>query len=197
MSDQSDSLSTNERLLSTAAKLFWEKGFAGSSTREVSERLGIQKASLYYHIRSKQDLLYEISIQSLDHIQQAAMAASANAKPGELLRDMVRAHVETALNDRDMHATMLTELRSMSDERRADVLAKRAIYERTLLETLKAEQSAGRIRPDLDPQLLTLSLLNLLNWTIFWYRPQAGKSITELADFFFDVFINGAGAGKP
>jgi AcrR family transcriptional regulator len=185
---------TNERLLSTAAKLFWEKGFAGTSTRELSERLGIQKASLYYHIRSKEDLLYQISIQSLDNIQQAVMEASANAKPGETLRDMIRAHMQAALTDRDMQATMLTEMRTLSEERRSDVRAKRDMYERTLHETIRAEQSAGRLRADLDSQYLTLSLLNLLNWTIFWYKPEGEKSIVELADFFYTIFVSGAGS---
>lgn len=194
MSETSSPASTtNERLLSTAAKLFWEKGFAGTSTRELSERLGIQKASLYYHIRSKEDLLYQISIQSLDNIQQAVMEASANAKTGDILRDVVRAHMQTALTDRDMQATMLTEMRTLSDERRMDVLSKRDMYERTIHETIKAEQSAGRLRRDLDSQYLTLSLLNLLNWSIFWYKADGEKSIVELADFFYSIFIGGAG----
>ena len=187
--------STNSRLLQTAAELFWEKGFAGTSTRELSERLGIQKASLYYHIRSKDDLLYDISIRSLEDIQQAVMSAVAAAPVEGRLRAMVHAHLLTALTARDMHATMLTELRAMSTDRRVAVLARRDSYERMVMEIVKAEQDSGRLRSDLDPHSLSLALLNLLNWTIFWYRPDGERTIPDLADFFYDVYVNGTGLG--
>lgn len=188
--------STSSRLLLAAAELFWEKGFSGASTRELSERLGIQKASLYYHIRSKDDLLYEISIRSLDDIQQAVVTALANAPIEGRLQALVHAHLRTALEERHMHATQLTELRSMSEERRSAVLARRDAYERTVIETIRAEQAAGRLRMDLDARYLGLGLLNLLNWTIFWYRPEGPKAIEELADFFCDLYINGAAADR-
>jgi AcrR family transcriptional regulator len=183
--------STNSRLLQTAAELFWEKGFAGTSTRELSERLGIQKASLYYHIRSKDDLLFDISIRSLDEIQQAVMSAVASASSEGRLRAMVHAHLVTALTARDMHATMLTEMRAMSADRRVAVLARRDTYERTIVEIIKAEQEAGRLRADLNAHSLSLALLNLLNWTIFWYRPDGQQTIAELADFFCDIYLYG------
>jgi AcrR family transcriptional regulator len=198
MSPKSDPQpSTNSRLLQTAAELFWEKGFAGTSTRELSERLGIQKASLYYHIRSKDDLLYDISIRSLEDIQQAVMSAVAGAPVEGRLRAMVQAHLLTALTARDMHATMLTELRAMSAERRVAVLARRDSYERMVMEIIRAEQDAGRLRADMDAHFLSLSLLNLLNWTIFWYRPDGERTIPDIADSFYDVYVNGAGFVAP
>ena len=56
---------TVDRLLDTAAALFWEKGFAATTTREIATALRIQQASLYYHMSSKEDLLYQIFGSSL------------------------------------------------------------------------------------------------------------------------------------
>ena len=183
--------STRDRLLRTASRLFWENSFSGTTTRMLAEALGIQKASLYHHIKSKEDLLYEISIQSLDHIQNAVTAAATASDSEHRLAAIIAAHLETSLNERDMHATMLTELRSMSMDRRSDVLERRDRYEQTILDAIGDEQDAGRLRADLNKNLLMLSLLNLLNWTIFWYRPDGDQTIPELASSLHDVFVNG------
>jgi TetR/AcrR family transcriptional regulator, cholesterol catabolism regulator len=184
--------STNERLIRLAATEFWQRGYAATSTRELAELLGIQKASLYHHIRSKEDLLQEISVRSLDHIQRAVTEAMDAAAPGDRLRALVRAHIDTALGDRDMHAVMLTELRSMSEERRHRILELRRSYEQTLEDAIARAQTDGELRTDVSARWLTFSLLNLLNWTIFWYRPEGSLDVGEIGDRLYDMFVNGA-----
>jgi TetR/AcrR family transcriptional regulator, cholesterol catabolism regulator len=51
---------TAKELRDEEARLFWKKGFASTSTRELAESLGVQKASLYYHTESKEQSLYDI-----------------------------------------------------------------------------------------------------------------------------------------
>jgi AcrR family transcriptional regulator len=51
---------TAKELRDEEARLFWKKGFASTSTRELAESLGVQKASLYYHLESKEQSLYDI-----------------------------------------------------------------------------------------------------------------------------------------
>ncbi|MEF2975923.1 TetR/AcrR family transcriptional regulator [Subtercola sp. YIM 133946] len=188
------SVATADRLLVAAAALFREKGFAATSTRELSERLGIVKASLYHHIKSKDDLLLRISMLSLERIRLAAVAAIEAAPPGETLRAVIAAHLETALTDRDMHATMLAELHSLTPERRATVLAERDAYEAVLRSVIAAEQQAGQLRTDLDARELTLGLLNLLNWTIFWYSPEGPQTPADIARFLTTIYLDGATA---
>jgi len=186
---------TSERLIRLAATAFWERGYAATSTRELSELLGIQKASLYHHIRGKEDLLEQISVRSLEHISSAVAQAVSSAPEGDRLRALVRAHIDTALGDRDMHAVMLTEMRSMSDARRQDILELRRRYEQSVEECVAAAQADGTLRSDMSARWLTLSLLNLLNWTIFWYRPEGSLDADEIGERLYDVFVNGAGAG--
>jgi AcrR family transcriptional regulator len=185
--------STADRLLRHAAALFRHKGYAGSTTRELAQLLGVQKASLYHHIRSKEDLLFEISMNSLREITAAVAKAAADAPEEDRLQRMIVTHMEVALRDQDMHTTMLIELRSLSADRRAEVLAGRDEYERLLLDAIVREQGAKRIRTDIDARTLTLALLNLLNWTIFWYNPDGDQSPGELAKILCSVFLDGAG----
>lgn len=186
---------TADLLLTLAAALFREKGYAATSTRELASRLGIQKASLYHHIRGKEDLLFAISVQSLERITEAVSAARDAAAPDQRLNSMITAHLETALRDQDMHTTMLIELRSLSAERQEKVRERRDTYQEIVRSVIREDQAEGRMRTDIPAGYLTLSLLNLLNWTIFWYDPRGPRSAAELASMMSTIFADGTRAG--
>jgi TetR/AcrR family transcriptional regulator, cholesterol catabolism regulator len=180
-----------DRLLVLAAALFREKGYSATTTRELAGQLGIQKASLYHHIRSKEDLLFEISVESLKQITETVSAARDNATPAGRLAAMIAAHLETALRDQDMHTTMLIELRCLSAPRQAQVRERRDAYQELLRGVIREDQAAGRLRTDIPAGYLTLSLLNLLNWTIFWYDSGGPRSASDLASMMSTIFADG------
>lgn len=185
--------SRRESILSTASDLFWEQGYSATSMNQVAAALGIQKASLYHHVRAKETLLYELSVESLHRIIDAAMAVTEFA-PLARLKALIAAHVVTALGDQSKHATMLTELRSLSPREREHVTELRDRYERIIEESIRSAQAAGAVRSDLEPKLLRLALLNMLNWSIFWYRPGGALTPEEIARAFTTVFLDGAAA---
>ncbi len=189
---------TASRLLKTAARLFREKGYANSTTRELAMRLGIQKASLYYHISGKEDLLYALCIDSLQRIrQEVEQALTQETQPLKRVQALIRAHLLAALSDQDKHATMLIELRELSGERRAEVLRLRDAYEELVRQTIAEAQLAGLLRNDLPAKYQALALLNLLNWTIFWFRGDGELTPDDLAAMFTTLFLSGAALQAP
>jgi AcrR family transcriptional regulator len=185
---------TSRRLLDAAAQLFWTKGYASTTTREIAALLGVQKASLYHHVSRKEDLLYDICVTSLENIRGSVQTA-VDAEPDSLerVRTLIRAHVAAMLADQDKHSTMLTELRALSDERRAKIVALRDTYEELVRSVLAAAQLAGAVRGDIPVKYLALGLLDLLNWAIFWYVPDGDLSSDQLADVFAAMYLSGAG----
>jgi AcrR family transcriptional regulator len=188
------SASTRDRLLQSAASLFRTHGYAGATTRELASSLGIQSASLYHHMGKKEDLLFELSVSALETITKQVGAAALAAEPADRLRELIRAHLSAALAQPDAHAVMLLELRALSSERRAEVLGLRRAYQAHVERTLAEGQASNAIRTDMPARQLTLALLNLLNWTIFWYRPDGELSPESLADLFTRIFLEGAAA---
>jgi AcrR family transcriptional regulator len=184
-------ISTADRLLSTAAKLFREKGYASATTRELAQLLGIQKASLYHHIETKEDVLHALCMESLSRITADVRAVRDAAPPETRLKAMIEAHAQSALRDRDMHSTMLIELRSLSDNRRAEVVERRDAYEQMLRGTIRADQDAGRLRSDVDEKYLALALLNLLNWTIFWFDPRGDVDADSVGSLLGRIYLEG------
>ncbi len=182
-----------DRLSAEAASLFRSKGYGNASTRELAERLGLQKASLYHHMSAKEDVLFAVCVDALDRITEAVEAAlDGPIEPLGRLGAACRAHVSSALADSDLHATMLIEMRSLSPEHRSVVVAARERYEKLIRELVQSAQSAGDLRADIDAKWLTLALLNLMNWSIFWYHPGAGASPDELGATLLDIYLNGA-----
>lgn len=186
--------STSDRLMAVAARLFRSKGYAATTTREIAKLVGIEKSSLYHHIQGKEDLLYKLCVESLSNMHGAVESrAAGEANARNRLRAVIDTHVTVMLADRDKHATMLGELRSLSGPRRVHVIKLRDKYEGLVRDVISGCQTSGLLRSDIEATMLTLALLNLLNWSIFWYRPDGKYSPSELARILTSVYVEGAG----
>ena len=176
--------------------MFRRLGYARTSTRELANRLGIQTGSLYHYIRGKEDLLFQICSSALTHIEEAVRKATAGVPVERKLEVAIKRHLISALTDSDSHATMLMELRALSAERKAAVIRQRDQYEELIRTIIEESQAAGVVRADIEAKYLTLSLLNMLNWSIFWFDPDGPLTENELATVMTTVFLDGASAKR-
>lgn len=191
-----DAAGTLQRLLATAAQLFRTKGYAATTTREIASLVGLQKGSLYYHIDGKEELLYRLCVDSLERIQETAQDAIRQGTTAtDRLRRLIHHHVTNVLADRDKHATMLFELRSLTGERRNDVIRMRDRYEALVRDVMAEGQREGAFRRDIDAKYLSLALLNLMNWTIFWFDPQRELTPESLSALLSALYIDGVALG--
>jgi AcrR family transcriptional regulator len=181
-----------EEIFVAAAEIFWEKGYHGTSMRDVAEATDMRKASLYHHVENKESLLFEMSVSSLEHIIAVAESAVRD-DPEQRLRDLVERHVTALIEDRDRHATMLVELRSLAPEHRQLVTDLRSRYDRLFDEAIADVQKATGRWPDTSTQLVRLSVLGILNWTIFWFSPDGPDSAAAVADTFADIILSPLG----
>ncbi len=186
---------TVDRLLDTAAGLFWEKSFAATTTREIAAALRIQQASLYYHVASKEDLLYQIFVSSLNHfLADVPAAVQAIPDPRSRIPVLIRMHLLTLLKHQRRNMTMLTELRSLSPRHREEVVALREQYADFVVSRLKEAQSAGAIRTDIPAAYLSLALFNMLNWAARWFRADRDPAPEKIADLLSRLYLEGAAA---
>jgi hypothetical protein len=92
---------------------------------------------------------------------------------------------------------MLTELRALNGQHRATIVAARDRYEALVRAILAAAKADGSLKTPIELKPLTLLLLNLLNWTIFWYRPHMSLTGDEIADRMVTLFLHGAASAAP
>jgi TetR/AcrR family transcriptional regulator, cholesterol catabolism regulator len=190
------SATTASRGLKVAAELFASRGYGGTTTRELSAAMGVTNGTFYHHFASKEELLREVCLRALEVLDARVDATLDGAAddPITRLRELVETHVMTITEDRHAHITMLTDARALTGEHRAQVVAARDRYEHRVREVVADGQRRGALRADLETATLTRLLLNLLNWTIFWYD-QGGELLeAELADQMLVVFLDGVRA---
>jgi len=172
-----------------AARLFAQKGYHGTSIGEIAEALGVQKGSLYAHIESKQDLLYETMREGA-----AAFHAGLDAIPEELaatekIRLALRSHLRVVADQLDVATVFVQEWRYLEGERRNEILGERRRYEERIKALFREGRELGELRSDLDDATAALLALSAANWAYTWLRQ--GRDTDELADRFYALLIDG------
>jgi AcrR family transcriptional regulator len=175
------------------AELFAQKSYAATTTRELAKALGVTNGTFYHYFPNKEDLLLAICQESLSSIIAAGEKAIAGIDDDEeRVRALIAGHVSAMLGDQDLHRTMLIELRSLDRANLNLVLALRDEYSALVRGVLEQAQGSGFLRSDLDGRMLSLMLLNLLNWTIFWFKRNGAQSREEIAAVVATTFLDGA-----
>src|ERR671936_259497 len=150
-------------LVRQAARLFAEKGYPGTSTGDLAQAMGVQKGSLYAHIASKADLLWEVAREGAASFHAALDEIPDELPAAEKIRRALRAHLR--------------------------VVAERRRYEERFRAFFREGRELGELRTDLDDATATLLALSAANWAYTWLRP--GAATDGLADSFFALLWDG------
>jgi AcrR family transcriptional regulator len=172
-----------------AARLFAQKGYHGTSVGDIAEALGVQKGSLYSHIASKEDLLYETLAEGAAAFHASLDAIPDDATPVEKIRLALRGHLRVVAEQLDVATVFVQEWRYLQGVRREEFVAERRRYEERIRELLREGRDLGDLRSDLDDAAAALLLLSAANWAYTWLQP--GRDTDELADRFLALLVDG------
>lgn len=170
------------RLLAAAARLFRTKGYAATTVREIGAETGILSGSLFYHFRSKEEILFTVMETVIAAMRRDLAAELAGA--GDC-RARVRALITVELAylhgpANDAAAVAFHEWRALSPDRRTVLLAGRNAYFNEWERVLAEARQAGLTT--LEPEILRQFLHGALAWTSFWYRPDGPMPPEELLE---------------
>src|SRR5919206_2898902 len=172
-----------------AARLFAEKGYHGTSIGDLADAMGVQKGSLYAHIESKQDLLYETMREGARAFHAALDAIPEQLPATEKIRLALRAHLRVVAEQLDVATVFVREWRYLTGERREAFVAERRRYEERFRALFREGCELGELRTDLDDATAALLALSAANWAYTWLRP--GTDTDELADRFNALLLDG------
>src|SRR3954468_16335442 len=182
--------SRRQQIDEVASALFRERGYAGTSVRDIAQALNIQGGSLYAHVASKEDVLWSIVTRAADRFHDVVGPIAASpAPPPERLREMIRAHVAIVTSTQRDAAVFLHEWRLLSPDRRRLLSARRDAYE-ALFRQVIAQGSAAKAFRDVDPKLTAMAILSALNGVATWYSPDGALTADEIADHHADLFLH-------
>jgi len=182
---------TRDDILDAAAQVIRQKGFHGASMADIAEAVKLQKASLYHHVNSKQEILLALLDRALEMLfEQIDIIAKQPLPADEKLHRMIQTYLRLLAENSDLSAVLLFEHRSLEADQHA-----RHIPNRDRFESLWRDVIADGVREGLfncpDAALAVRALMGILNWTLTWYHPDGSLSIEQIADQYTDLLQNG------
>lgn len=184
-------LSRKEQIVLASAKLFREKGFEAASMRDIAKMLGIEAASLYSHIKSKDELLEIICFQMADRLLKAIDEVNDiyfNAE--EKLRMAISNHVKIVTDDLDASSVFLREWRHLKPGKLKEFIPLRNRYEDGFTQILVNGENENVFEAS-DKKFAVLTILSAVNWITEWYQPNGKKSPGEIAGHLCDFILTG------
>jgi len=179
-------------LVEAAARLFSERGYHGTSMKHLGDELGLLKGSLYAHIGSKQELLYDVVEEGAGRFLERGRAAlDMDGDATQRLEAFLVGHIETATEHLDAATVFLNEWRYLNDDLRADVQAKRDTYEGFIRTIISVGIDAGEFRDDADVDMAARLVLSAGNWVYAWYRAGGSLSSTEIGRRYTELLVRG------
>lgn len=170
-------------ILHAAGRLFREKGYKGTTIRDIAAAVGMRSGSPFYHFKTKHDMLRAVVLDGMQSIYDAVIAAEQGVSdPRERFKRMLEAHLQALLgtDGRDFAAAVLHECHALDPDAAAEMSARKDRYEKRWADVLDELHAAGELHGDMH--LTRLLLLGAANWSTQWYRPQGGATPQQIAD---------------
>lgn len=184
-----------DTILDVAVRVFRERGYNGSSLEHVASAAGITKASIYYHVRSKEELLSRGVGRALDALFAVLNEPeAAKGRALDRLRYIARRTIEITVERLDEVALLLSVRGNTRVERR--VVERRREFDHQVAELMAAAQREGDVRRDIDPRLATRLLFGMLNSVTEWFRSGGELGAAEIAQAVYKVGFEGIDRGS-
>ncbi|MGO4835874.1 TetR/AcrR family transcriptional regulator [Rhizobiaceae sp. 2RAB30] len=185
---------SRDRILVAAARIFSERGYAGTTMRDVAKGADLQAGSLYYYFPSKDLLIEAVLDLGLHGVSTSVYAAIAELPPTTTYADRIRAaisaHLRSIITFGDYALASRRVLGQVPTDVRRKHVQRRDAYGEFWVKLLEAAHSAGEIPSDIDLKLARTFILGALNSSLEWYRPN-GMSIDQLAEQFTALISDG------
>lgn len=180
-----------EQIHHTAKNLFRERGYAATSMRHLASELGIEAASLYSHIKSKEEILqlicFEMAEQflsSTEDLQKKKLSAQ------ELFTQAVTEHIRIITMNMDSSVVFLHEWRHLSEPFLSDFKLMRKRYE-IFFKNILAKGEKEKLFKVQNEKLTLFVIFSAMNGIYEWFTPKGKMQPKEIAEQMVEVFLNG------
>lgn len=178
-------------IISTAAKMFREKGFTGSSMRDLGEQIGIEAASLYNHIQSKSQILNEIIWGvARDCKSQLEELEASDGTALQKIEALIRFHTQMMLTRFEEYSVMVNEWIHLEQASLLEFTTERRKYVKKMETIVQTGIDNGEIKP-LMPYVVVLNILSSVRGLEFWHKSAKTYTATEIEENVVAHLIGG------
>lgn len=176
---------TQQAIIAAAAELFARNGFGATSLDEIAEMLGASKASLYYHIKNKEEILRLIFLTVLTVSEEPLRnIVESDLSPKEKLCRAIEHQTAVAADRSPAMTVFYREQPHLTGSFAGEIILRKKVYERYFERIIEEGQSAGLFLPDVDAKIVIFGLLGMCNWLSQWYKTGGQYTPREIAETF-------------
>ena len=180
-------------ILDKAEGLFWDKGYNGTSMRDIASACNCKPANIYNFFESKEDILFEvirdIVLQLLEYI--IPFENDQTTKPKDLLKAVIKSHFGFLVNmKRSIVGVTDTGLRDLTPEHRKEIIELRSRYDSIVQQILHRGVELGEFA-DIDEKLVSYFISSIIIRSNIWYSEKGRLTADQVSDTMFDFVYRG------
>jgi len=181
-----------QEIIAAAAAIFKEKGYQAATTRDIAAAVGIQQATLYYYVKSKEELLYLVVREPIDRLYMQVEAIMQASLPARVkIEQGIGVHL-AAFDDNYPHMLVFVqELHNVVQALRDRLQNFPRRYQSLWEDILRQGVTTGELRRDLDITATALMILGMCNWMFRWYRKGGRLDAQTLAKQYAETLLHG------
>ena len=175
----------------TVARLFARRGYDRTSVRDITRELGMSKSSLYYYFTSKEEVLFNLMDDCMDHaLEVIESICRSDLPPTDKIREVFHFYASFYLSDMDRLTLLVNEINALNDPYRDILIAKERRYVQLLRGILNELEQEGELRP-VNPSAAVFAFFGMVHWAYRWYRPDGPVTPDQVAHEFLEIFTRG------
>jgi AcrR family transcriptional regulator len=192
------SRSNRDLIIVESSILFWKKGYAETSMKDISKSCGFRPANIYNFFDSKESILYEILHEEMTEILTPIrhLEEDASIHPATALRMVIENLLKLTLSAKRVSKLLFdVGLNNLSPAHQKNIIKLRDDFDRIAIAIIRRGKKAG-IFLDMDEKLAVFSIASMIVRARLWYSPKGKNSVDEIVNFIYSFTLNGLGGGR-
>jgi AcrR family transcriptional regulator len=178
-------------IVEVSARLFKQKGYAATTMREIAEQVGMEAASMYNHIKGKDELLVDICFRIADeYIVQLTKIETQFSSPIEKIKELIRLHIRIVFEDMDGISVANNEWKHLPEADLIKFKAARRDYETRFAKIIEEGIEQGELN-NMNVSVALFTILSAVRWVELWYKSDRGISPEILEENIVNMLMNG------
>jgi AcrR family transcriptional regulator len=184
-----------EEVLKSATNIFFSKGFHATSIEDVARDVGMLKGSLYYYIKSKDDLLFQLLMAGIeDGDAYIAQHIDVTGDAVEQLERAIRAQIDYIIKNKEPFGLFLHEFDALSGKRQHKLTSVMSRYNSRFVELVRRGQEQGKVMEG-EPWIIVNGILGMCNWLYRWYDTDHVSDPEQVKQIFLKMILDGIRRG--